>query len=266
VTWGVADLTVAYGHTTALQGVTVATPPGRVTALVGGDGAGKTTLLRALAGVPIRYRGVVRRPAPERITYVPTGTGAISDLTVAENLDFVARAYRLGDVHDRADALLARTGLGAFPDRLAGRLSGGMRQKLAVVMGMLPDPEMLVLDEPTTGVDPVSRSEVWRLIAAAASGGAAVVVASTYLDEAERANEVAVLHQGILLASGTPSEVIAAMPGAILDLASPQDRSRAWPRGGRWRQWQPDGHADGVEPDLEDAVIVASLAAEEVAP
>jgi ABC-2 type transport system ATP-binding protein len=130
---------------------------------------------------------------------------------------------------------------------------------------MLPDPDLLVLDEPTTGVDPVSRSEVWRLIASAASAGAAVVLASTYLDEAERASDVLILHHGAVLASGSPEQVVDSMAGAIVDLPTPRDRARAWPRGGRWREWRPAGDPDAVTPDLEDAVIAASLAAEEAA-
>lgn len=266
MTWGVRNLTVRFGAVPALEQVTVAAHPGTVTAVVGGDGSGKTTLLRVLAGIPIPHRGVVSRPEPERIAFVPTGSGAMGDLTVAENLDFVARAYRLRRWRGRADMLLGRTGLAPYRDRLGRQLSGGMRHKLGVVMGMLPAPELLVLDEPTTGVDPVSRSELWRLIAAAAGEGAAVLIASTYLDEAERAATVVVLHRGRTLLAGTPEQVAASLQGSIVDVARPTDPARAWPRGARWREWRPGGDPDAVAPDLEDVVIAASLAAEEATP
>jgi ABC-2 type transport system ATP-binding protein len=263
MTWGARHLEVRYGATTALERVSVVVPAGQVTAVVGGDGAGKSTLLRVLAGIPIPHRGAVARPEPQHVAFVPTGSGTIQDLTVAENLDFVARAYRLRDWRDRAERLLERTDLAPFRTRLARDLSGGMRQKLGVIMGMLPAPELLVLDEPTTGVDPVSRSEVWRLIAAAAGEGAAILVASTYLDEAERASTVLVLHYGRTLLAGTPEDVIASLTGSIVDVDRPSEPTRAWPRGPRWREWRPDGDEGGVRPDLEDAVIAASLAAEE---
>jgi ABC-2 type transport system ATP-binding protein len=261
--WGVADLSVHYGATRALDRVSVAVPSGEVTAIVGGDGAGKTTLLRVLAGIPVPHRGTVTRPAPRDIAFVPSGSGSIQDLTVMENLEFVAGAYRLRDWRARADRLLERTDLARFRKRLVRDLSGGMRHKLGLVMGMLPEPKLIVLDEPTTGVDPVSRSEVWRLIAAAAGEGAALLVASTYLDEAERASTVVVLHRGRTLLAGTPDQVAASLSGAIVDVERPADPSHAWPRGPRWREWRPRGDPHAITPDLEDVVIAASIAAEE---
>jgi ABC-2 type transport system ATP-binding protein len=261
MTWGVEDLTVDFGGTSpALDGVTLEARPGEVTAVVGGDGAGKTTLLRVLAGVPIPSRGRVHRPEARRIGFMPATSGALRDLTVAENLEFVADAHRF-DAGERAGLLLERAGLAPFRRRLARDLSGGMRQKLGVVLAMLTAPDLLILDEPTTGVDPVSRSEVWRLIGSAAAGGTAVVVATAYLDEAERATTLLMLHGGRALLSGTPADVTAAMPGAVVDRAVPTDRDRAWPRGARWRQWLPGGSPDAEPPDLEDAVIVAMLGA-----
>jgi ABC-2 type transport system ATP-binding protein len=127
---------------------------------------------------------------------------------------------------------------------------------------MLHTPDLLILDEPTTGIDPVSRSDLWRLIASAATGGAAVVITSAYLDESERAATVVVLHEGRVVVAGSPAEVRASMPGAIAETATPSDRSRAWRRGPVWREWHPEGTPDPVEPDLEDVVIVAALAEE----
>jgi ABC-2 type transport system ATP-binding protein len=265
MTWGVEDLTVLFGGTTALEGVDLVAERGTAVAAVGGDGAGKTTLLRVLAGLPVSYRGHVRIPEARRIGYVPAGTGVFRDLTAAENLDFTGRAYGLADPVRRAEPLLERTGLAPFTDRLAGNLSGGMRRKLAVVAAMLHEPDLLVLDEPTTGIDPVSRADLWRLIAAAAGGGAAVVLSSAYLDEAERASAVLVLHEGAPVVWGTPEEVAASLPGAVIDTARPSDPARAWRRGAIWREWLPEGGPGAIPPALEDVVIVAALREREVA-
>jgi ABC-2 type transport system ATP-binding protein len=214
--WGASGLTVRYGRRTALDDVTLDVPTGAVTAVIGGDGAGKTTLLRALAGVAKPTAGTVRRPGRRRIGYVAGASGLYDDLSVAENVAFVAAAYgvRGAELEARLAELLERTGLDGIGDRLAGRLSGGMRQKLAFALAMLHQPELLILDEPTTGVDPVSRAELWRLIAGAAAGGAGVVVSTTYLDEAGRAASVLLLDEGREIAAGPPEAVAAALPPA----------------------------------------------------
>jgi ABC-2 type transport system ATP-binding protein len=264
-TWGCRRLGVRYGATVALEEVTFAVAPGTVAAVVGGDGAGKTSLLRALAGTVRPAAGTVRRPAERRLGYVSAGPGVWTDLTVDENLRFSGGAYGLdaAALERRIGALLERTGLAGARDRLAGQLSGGMRQKLALAMAVAHEPDLLILDEPTTGVDPVSRAELWRLLAASAAGGAAVVVATTYLDEAERAATVLVLDRGRSLLSGTPEEVVAATPGLVVEGAARPDGLPSWRRGARWRVWSPDGSAPpGTSPvtlDLEDAVIVAQL-------
>jgi ABC-2 type transport system ATP-binding protein len=181
VTWGCRRLGVRYGATTALEEVTFEVAAGTVAAVVGGDGAGKTSLLRALAGSVRPAAGTVRRPEEHRLGYVSAGPGVWADLTVDENLSFSGRAYGLdaAELERRVAGLLERTGLAEARDRLAGQLSGGMRQKLALTMAVAHQPDLLILDEPTTGVDPVSRAELWRLLAASAAGGAAVVVATT---------------------------------------------------------------------------------------
>ena len=267
--WGTEEVSVRYGHRLALDRVSFRAGPGRVSAVVGGDGAGRTTLLRCLAGALAPSSGQVRRPAPERIGYLSAGTGTYPDLSVAENLGFRASVYRLpaAQARERSAELLGRAGLTAATGRLAGQLSGGMRQKLGVIAAMLPRPDLLVLDEPTTGVDPVSRADLWWLIARAAADGAAVVLATSYLDEAERALDVLVLDAGSELASGTPEQIVAAMPGslAVCDRRPEGDAGRrAWRRAGRWRVWDPGGAPPGqaVEPDLQDAVTVAALARE----
>jgi len=267
---------VSYGDKLALDHVTFRAVPGRVSAVVGGDGAGRTTLLRCLAGALAVSSGRVQLPPRLRIGYLSAGSGTYPDLSVDENLAFRASAYRLpADVARRRGAeLLERAGLTSARGRLAGQLSGGMRQKLGVIATMLHRPDLLVLDEPTTGVDPVSRADLWWLITRAAADGAAVVLATSYLDEAERAVDVLALDAGRELAAGTPEEIIAAMPGTLrVSDARPEGeaRHRAWRRGGRWRIWDPPGPDAGgaagqpgraLAPDLQDAVTVAILARE----
>jgi len=270
--WGVAGVFVSYGKTVALGDVSLAAAAGQVTAVVGGDGAGKSTLLRCLAGLISPASGEVRTPGAARIGYLPGSSGIYPDLTVTENLEFRAAAYGMAPAQIRARAaeFLDRTGLADVPDRMAGQLSGGMRQKLGVIAAMLHQPDLLVLDEPTTGVDPVSRSDLWWLIARAAAAGTAVVLATSYLDEAERAATVLVLDGGRELAAGTPAQIVAAVPGVIL--VSPvrpagPAAQRAWRRSGEWRIWMPRDSpsirsAQQVQPDLQDAVTVAALARE----
>jgi ABC-2 type transport system ATP-binding protein len=264
--YGVTELRVRYGGHTAVQDLTFTLPAGRVTALVGGDGAGKTSVLRVLAGAVGPAGGSVRRPDQRRIGYMPAGEAVYSDLTVDENLAFSASAYglRAAEAARRAAELLEHTGLGAAHDRLGGQLSGGMRHKLALAMALLHQPELLVLDEPTTGIDPVSRAQLWRLIAAAAAAGAAVALATCYVDEAERAETVVVMSDGLVLLAGSPEQVVARTPGAVVDSAARLDPVNSWLRGARWRTWSPDGTippgATRAELDLEDAVIVAELA------
>jgi ABC-2 type transport system ATP-binding protein len=284
--WGTDVVSVWYGKVLALDRVTFRAVPGQVSAVVGGDGAGRTTLLRCLAGALAASEGEIRRPAARRIGYLPAGSGTYPDLTVAENLAFRAAVYGVS-ADSRGAGYLERAGLSAARDRLAGRLSGGMRQKLGVIAAMVHQPALLVLDEPTTGVDPVSRVELWSLIARAAADGAAVVLATSYLDEAERAAQVLALDAGRELAAGTPEQIVAAMPGTVrvMDGQPVGDAARrAWRRNARWRVWAPDGPEAGpgcpevaaagpeagpgrpeaalgepVQPDLQDAVTVASL-------
>ncbi len=225
MTWGVDSLTVRYGSRTALDAVSVEARPGAVTVVVGGDGAGKTTLLRAMAGLVRPHGGTVSRPPLREIGFISGTAGVYGDLTVDENIAFAGGAYGLtGEERERRAArLLGQIGIGQARHRLAGRLSGGMRQKLAFTLAMLHQPRLLILDEPTTGVDPVSRSELWRLIAGAAAGGAAVLVTTTYLDEAERAAQVLVLNDGRAVAAGPPEAVAAALPRPLAPAATRGD-------------------------------------------
>jgi ABC-2 type transport system ATP-binding protein len=275
--WGTDDVSVKYQGQLALDKITLRAQAAQLTAVVGGDGAGKTTLLRCLAGALAPGSGHVRRPPAGQIGYLSASSGTYPDLTAAENLEFRATAYGLpaARARERSADLLDRAGLGAARDRLAGQLSGGMRQKLGVIAAMLTGPRLLVLDEPTTGVDPVSRSGLWWLMARAAADGCAVVLATSYLDEAERAAAVLALDDGRELAAGTPDQIIAALPGtlrAVAERPPGTDEQRAWRRGGRWRVWDPPDSAGGpdgragpgepIQPDLQDAVTVAALARE----
>jgi ABC-type multidrug transport system ATPase subunit len=265
--WGAREISVWHERRLALDQVSLFAAVGQVTAVVGGDGAGKTTLLRCLAGTQAPGSGRVSRPEARRIGYLPASSGVYPDLTVAENLAFRAAAYGLtaAESRQRAAEFLDRAGLTAARDRLAGLLSGGMRQKLGMVAAMVHQPQLLVLDEPTTGVDPVSRSDLWWLIARAAAAGSAVVIATTYLDEAERAALVLALDGGRELATGTPDEIIASVPGTLCaaDERPAGDGGRlAWRRGGRWRVWDPAGSGE-LRPDLQDAVTIAALAREQ---
>ncbi len=259
---------VHYGATRALDGVDLDAAAGAVTVVVGGDGAGKTTLLRLLVGRAPLGAGTVQVPDLADIGYLPATLGSWAGLTVAQNVDFVGGSYHVPRerLALRGQDLLVAAGLEDFRDRPAGQLSGGMRRKLGVVLAMLHDPAVLVLDEPTTGVDPVSRVELWRLAAQAAATGTTVVMSTTYLDEAERAGQVLVLDQGRTLVAGTPAEVVAGMRGTLTEAPRPQRPEWAWRRGRVFREAWPDGLAeeipDGlrvVDPQLEDVVISRAL-------
>ena len=274
--WGTRDLSVRFGKRTALDHVTLRAVPGRIGAVVGGDGAGKSTLLGCLAGAVAASQGEVQRPPAARVGYLPSGSGVYPDLTVQENLAFRASVYGVGAAvaGERLTGLLERTGLASARQRLAGQLSGGMRKKLGVVAAMVHQPDLLILDEPTTGVDPVSRADLWWLIIIAASEGAAVIVSTSYLDEAERTASVLVLNDGRPLAAGSPAEIMARVPGVIRAVRGRprgEEHRRAWIRAGQWRVWDPPGTPgtspgqDGgsvIQPDLEDAVTVAELGSE----
>lgn len=270
MTWGFQNARVRYGSLIALDDVSLDIEPSRICVVVGGDGAGKTTMLRALVGLVNLSGGTVLRPPKEKIGFLPATAGLYTDLTVEENLAFAGGAYGVKepDLAARSGELLQQIGLTEARTRLAGRLSGGMQRKLALGMALLHRPAMLALDEPTTGVDPVSRAELWRLISGAAAGGTAVIVATTYVDEANRASTVVLLEQGRPITIGSPSDIIAAIPGrlGVVD-STVQPDCLSWRWGATWRVWAPSHDlpedARPLQPSFEDAVIIAELADEQ---
>jgi ABC-2 type transport system ATP-binding protein len=265
---GVRSLSVVIDGAEVLHGVDLDVPQGSVTAVVGGDGAGKSTLLRCLAGKVSPSAGDVVRPARALIGYMPSTSGTWRQLTVEENIDFVGRAFGMSSssIERRRAELLDRAGLLDAAGRLGRDLSGGMRQKLGFVMAVLHEPQLLVLDEPSTGVDPVSRVELWRLISEAAAAGAAVVMATSYLDEAERASSVSVLDGGRVVTAGTCDAVVGSFPGSITAPERATVPERSWRRHGDVREWHPEPSVSGAdlppsEIGFEDAVIAHLLAA-----
>jgi ABC-2 type transport system ATP-binding protein len=267
-----------FGARTALAGVDLTATVPQILAVTGPDGAGKTTLLRALAGLleveadeaqvlGHDLRGDVTE-LKAHLGYVPQSFGLQRDLSVADNLRFTARLHRLpdGDARRRTDELLRRTALAPFADRLAGQLSGGMRQKLAIANALLPAPDLLVLDEPTAGVDVLARVEIWTILEEA-KRAALVVVSTSYLDEAEQADRLVYLDAGRVIADGTPEELRRANPRVLYRLWG--EDARAIARSARGLAYavdvRPTGQFVRVEVDRADAParseVLASLAA-----
>lgn len=264
MTYGASGLSVTFGDSAALHGVDLDIPTGEVTAVVGGDGAGKTTLLTTLVGLSTADAGAMSVPPIDEIGYLPALGGTWTSLTVAQNIAFVGGAYGLSgrELDDRVEPMLEAAGLASVGDRLAGQLSGGMRTKLGFILAMLHRPQLVVLDEPTTGVDPVSRVELWKMVSEAAADGAAVVMSTTYIDEAERAHSILMLSRGQTLLAGNPDEVIERFQGAITSTAAPTRREWAWRSGAGFKEYWPDEPPDGSkiqEPSLEDVIVVAEM-------
>ena len=226
-----------YGDVEALRDITFDIPAGRMVGLIGPDGVGKSTLLGLIAGARRIQAGRVqalggdmasrrhRRAVCPRIAYMPQGLGKnlYMDLTVAENLHFFGRLFGQGKAERerRIAALLAATGLDPFPDRPAGKLSGGMKQKLGLCCALIHDPDLLILDEPTTGVDPLSRRQFWALIdrIRAQRPGVSVLVATAYMDEAAQFDWLVAMNDGAVLATGTPAEIEAQADADDLETA-----------------------------------------------
>jgi ABC-2 type transport system ATP-binding protein len=226
----VTNLTRRFGELTAVDGVSFEVGRGELFGVVGPDGAGKTTTLRMLAGVlsptagDAVLDGVSVARAPERIkprlAYMAQRFGLYADLTVEENLQFYADLYQVP--RSERPAHLARlyrfSNLEPFRKRLAGQLSGGMKQKLGLSCALIHQPELLLLDEPTFGVDPVSRRDLWLIVHEMVAQGVTALVSTAYLDEAERFDRLVLLHQGKVLAIDTPGALQRSLSGEILEL------------------------------------------------
>ena len=222
----VVDLRKRYGSVDAVRGINLVVNRGEIFGLIGPDGAGKTTTFQILAGVMEATSGrseVFGKPAREMRSTTGYLTQAFSlypDLTVGENIRYIGdlRLVPRREIETRGHRYLQMFDLDRFYDRLAGRLSGGMKQKLALACALVPQPRVLLLDEPTTGVDPVSRREFWDTLAHLSAEGLTILVATPYLDEAERCGRVALIHQGHIRETGTPRELRGSLNAKRLEL------------------------------------------------
>lgn len=239
----VAQLSKRYGAVEAVRGIDFEVEKGEIFGLIGPDGAGKTSTFQILGGVMQATSGSAEifgkpaRQARSRTGYLTQAYSLYPDLTVNENLRYIGdlRLVPYQQIKDRGMHYLRMFDMDRFTDRLAGRLSGGMKQKLALACALVAEPEVLLLDEPTTGVDPVSRREFWDTLAHLSSEGLAIVVATPYLDEAERCHRVALMHLGKINKTGTPAELRASLNSKRLevhaeDLRKVQDALSQVPR------------------------------------
>jgi len=225
-----------FGPVAAVNGLSFIVNRGEIFGLVGPDGAGKTTTMRMLAGVmqpdagSIVIDGVDVMTSPEEvkqhISYMPQRFGLYEDLTVDENIRFYADLFEIParERERRARRLLDASGMSQFRSRLAGQLSGGMKQKLGLTCALVHTPRILLLDEPTTGVDPVSRRDFWRILYALREEGVTIIISTAYLDEAERCDRLALVHAGRVLYCDTPSALKRHMPGTLIVITSPDGR------------------------------------------
>jgi ABC-2 type transport system ATP-binding protein len=210
----VQDLTVVRGGVRAVDGVTLSVPAGQVTGLLGPSGCGKTTLLRSIVGVQILEAGsvtVLGDPAGtpslrSRVAYVTQTPSVYADLTVRSNLRYFATI--LGATDSDVDIAIDDVDLRAEADRLVGRLSGGQRARVSLATALLGSPELLVLDEPTVGLDPVLRRDLWALFRRLADGGATLLVSSHVMDEATRCQRLVLMREGRVLADDTPESLL----------------------------------------------------------
>jgi ABC-2 type transport system ATP-binding protein len=216
----VTHLTRRFGGKAALDDVNLRVEPGELFGLIGPDGAGKTTFFRIVAGVLKATSGSVKIDGETTFGFVPQRFAMYEDLLVDENLRLRARLYDVPDkvAKERATDLLGRVGMDRFRARLAGALSGGMKQKLALVAALLTQPRLLLLDEPTTGVDPVSRREFWVLLNQLHHEGLTILVSTPYMDEAEYATRIAFLDRGRVSSVGTRQEVLATYDRPLFEI------------------------------------------------
>ena len=232
----VRDLSRRFGALTAVDDLSFEVAPGEMFGLVGPDGAGKTTTLRMLAGV-LRPTGgdafvdgvsIARDPeaVKRHIAYMSQRFGLYTDLTVRENIEFYADLYEVpaAERAARRERLYQFSNLGPFEHRLAGQLSGGMKQKLGLCCALIHQPRILLLDEPTFGVDPISRRDLWLILEEMVSQGVTVIVSTAYMDEAERCDHVALIDHGRIVALDAPSALQATLAGQVIAVRTPEAR------------------------------------------
>jgi ABC-2 type transport system ATP-binding protein len=220
-----------YDDTQALAELTLDVREGEMFGLIGPDGAGKTTAIRLMCGLLHADAGELKvlgldpvrshRQITERVGYLSQRFSLYGDLTIDENIAFFAEVHGVRDFHRRRDQLLEMTQLTPFRSRLADRLSGGMKQKLALACTLVHEPSLILLDEPTTGVDPISRREFWKLLSEFLAHGITILMSTPYLDEAERCSRVALLHQGRVLAMDEPARLRTLITGRMLEVIAP---------------------------------------------
>jgi ABC-2 type transport system ATP-binding protein len=225
-------VTKKYGETVAVRDLSFQVQRGEMFGLIGPDGAGKTTSIRLLCGLLHADSGSVRvmaldpvrqhREITAKVGYLSQRFSLYGDLSIDENVAFFAEIHGVSDYAARRDRLLEMTQLTPFRSRLADQLSGGMKQKLALACTLVHEPAVIVLDEPTTGVDPVSRREFWKLLSQFLATGITIVMSTPYLDEAERCTRVALLDNGRLLALDAPERLRASLPGRLFEIVTPQ--------------------------------------------
>lgn len=228
----VVNLTKHFGSNEAVSALSFTINKGEIYGIVGPDGAGKSTLLRLISTIlaPDEGRVMIKNVnvhdhpyvIKENLAYMPQKFGLYEDLTVEENIYFFGRLFGLSkkDVRKKENRLYEFSRLEPFKDRLAGNLSGGMKQKLGLACCLVHSPEIILLDEPTNGVDPVSRREFWKILYDLLAEGVTIVVSTSYLDEAERCNRIAMMYGGRFIAGGTPQEVKNSMKGIFIELAT----------------------------------------------
>ena len=223
-----------YGNIEAVKGVSLEIESGEMYGLIGPDGAGKTTIIRTMCGLINPTKGTVkllgmdiqqnRKGVQKNIRYLSQLFSLYGDLTVEENIEFFANIHNIVDYRKREEELLTFTNLIKFKNRLANNLSGGMRQKLALACSLIHKPKILFLDEPTTGVDPVSRRDFWKILAELKKEGITIVLTTPYLDEAERCSRVALIDQGKILDLDTPEKLKARRIGEIVEIITSEIR------------------------------------------
>ena len=223
-----------YGAVTALHDVSFSVARGEMFGLIKPDSAGKTTTIRSLCDLLHVDSNSVRVLGMDPVTEHRAITGAVGylsqrfslygDLSIDENIEFFAEIHGVTQFRSRRDRLLDMMQLTPFRDRLADQLSGGMKQKLALACTLVHEPQVILLDEPTTGVDPVSRREFWKLLSQFLASGITILMSTPYLDEAERCTRIALLHEGRVLALDEPGRLRASLPGTLLEVVVPDPR------------------------------------------